>query len=91
MPKNEAQLQESLGTDKASWSKNCLVPYPREFDKQIDLVAEAVQIAHSDPAKARAIVQSLNTEPMKRWFIEVSRKEDEKPGDTKNRVTEETG
>ena len=71
MPKNEAQLQESLGTDKASWNKNCLVPYPREFDKQIDLVAEAVRIAHSDPAKARAIIQSLDTEPMKRWFIDV--------------------
>ena len=72
MPKNETQLQESLGTDKASWDKNCLVPYPREFDKQIDLVSEAVQIAHSDPSKARAIIQSLDTEPMKRWFIDVA-------------------
>ena len=72
MPKNEAQLQEYLGTDKASWNKNCLVPYPKEFDKQIDLVAEAVRIVNSDPVRAREIVQSLDTEPMKRWFIDVA-------------------
>ena len=72
MPKNEAQLQESLGTDKASWSKNCLVPYPKEFDQQIDLVAEAVQIAQSSPGMAREIAQSLDAEPMKRWFIDVA-------------------
>jgi hypothetical protein len=72
VPKNEAQLQESLGTDKASWSKNCLVPYPKEFDQQIDLVAEAVQIAQSSPGRAREIVQSLDAEPMKRWFIDVA-------------------
>jgi hypothetical protein len=72
MPKNEAQLQEYLGTDKASWNKNCLVPYPKEFDKQIDLVAEAVRIVNTDPVRARGIVQSLDTEPMKRWFIDVA-------------------
>ena len=72
MPKNEARLREVLGKDKASWNNNCLVPYPREFDKQIDLVAEAVQIAGSDPAQARALVQSVDTESMKRWFIDVA-------------------
>ena len=72
MPKNEAQLQESLGTDKASWNKNCHVPSPKEFDEQIDLVAEAVRIANSDPARAKEIVQSLDTEPMKRWLIDVA-------------------
>ena len=57
MPKNEARLQEVLGTDKASWNNNCLVPYPREFDKQIDLIAEEVQIAQSDPVRAKEIVR----------------------------------
>ena len=72
MPKNEARLHEVLGTDIARWNKNCLVPYPKEFDKQIDLVAEAVLITHSDPARAREIIQSLDSEPMKRWFIDVA-------------------
>jgi hypothetical protein len=61
-----------LGTDTEKWNTNCLVPYPKEFDKQIDLVAEAVRIAHLDPAKARAMVQSFDSEPMKRWFIDVA-------------------
>ena len=72
MPKNEARLHEILGTDTEKWNTNCLVPYPKEFDKQIDLVAEAVRIAHLDPAKARAMVQSFDSEPMKRWFIDVA-------------------
>jgi hypothetical protein len=72
MPKNEARLHEILGTDTGKWNTNCFVPYPKEFDKQIDLVAEAVRIAHLDPAKARAMVQSFDSEPMKRWFIDVA-------------------
>jgi len=72
MPKNEARLHEILGTDTEKWNTNCLVPYPKEFDIQIDLVAEAVRIAHSDPVRAKEIVQSLDTEPMKRWFIDVA-------------------
>jgi len=72
MPKNEARLHEILGTDTEKWNTNCLVPYPKEFDKQIDFVAEAVRIAHLDPAKARAMVQSFDSEPMKRWFIDVA-------------------
>jgi len=72
MPKNEARLHQILGTDTEKWNTNCLVPYPKEFDKQIDLVAEAVRIAHLDPAKARAMVQSFDSEPMKRWFIDVA-------------------
>jgi hypothetical protein len=72
MPKNEARLHEILGTDTEKWNTNCLVPYPKEFDKQIDLVAEAVRIAHLDPARARAMVQSFDSEPMKRWFIDVA-------------------
>jgi hypothetical protein len=72
MPKNETRLQECIGIDPAVWNKKCLVPYPREFDQQIDLVAEAVQIAQSSPGRAREIVQSLDAEPMKRWFIDVA-------------------
>jgi hypothetical protein len=72
MPKNDARLREVIGTNPSSWNNNCLVPYPKEFDKQIDLIAEAVQILQSNPVRAREIVQSLDTEPMKRWFIDVA-------------------
>jgi hypothetical protein len=72
MPKNEARLHDVIGTNPAVWNKNCLVPYPKEFDQQIDLVAEAVQIAQSSPGMAREIAQSLDAEPMKRWFIDVA-------------------
>jgi 5-methylcytosine-specific restriction endonuclease McrA len=72
MPKNAALLHDVIGTNPAVWNKNCLVPYPKEFDQQIDLVAEAVQIAQSSPGMAREIAQSLDAEPMKRWFIDVA-------------------
>ena len=72
MPKNDALLREVLGTNPAVWNKNCLVPYPKEFDKQIDLIADAVQIGQSNPVRAKEMVRSLDTESMKRWFIDVA-------------------
>ena len=72
MPKNAALLHDEIGTNPAFWNKNCLVPYPKEFDQQIDLVAEAIRIAQSSPGLAREITQSLDAEPMKRWFIDVA-------------------
>ena len=72
MPKNAALLHDEIGTNPAVWNKNCLVPYPKEFDQQIDLVAEAIRIAQSSPGLAREITQSLDAEPMKRWFIDVA-------------------
>ena len=72
MPKNAALLHDEIGTNPAFWNKNCLVPYPKEFDQQIDLVAEAIRIAQSSPGLAREITQSLDAEPMQRWFIDVA-------------------
>lgn len=72
MLKNAALLHDEIGTNPAFWNKNCLVPYPKEFDQQIDLVAEAIRIAQSSPGLAREITQSLDAEPMMRWFIDVA-------------------
>ena len=66
------KLAELLGTDSARWPKHCLVEYPVEFDTQIDLVAQAMQLAATDRVGARKLVRSIDAAPMKRWFIDVA-------------------
>jgi len=66
------KLAELLGTDSARWPKHCLVGYPVEFDTQIDLVAQAMQLAVANRAGARKLVRSIDDDPIKRWFIDVA-------------------
>jgi 5-methylcytosine-specific restriction endonuclease McrA len=68
----QRKLAELLGTDSKRWPKHCLIEYPVTFDKQIDLVAQAVQLAPTDRARARKLVRSIDTDSMKRWFINVA-------------------
>jgi rubrerythrin len=66
------KLAELLGTDSKRWPKHCLVEYPIAFDQQIDIVAQAMQLAATDRAGARKMVRSINAEEMKRWFIDIA-------------------
>jgi hypothetical protein len=66
------KLAELLGTDSNRWPKHCLIEYPVAFDKQVDLVALAMQLAVTDRAGARKLVRSIDAELMKRWFIDVA-------------------
>jgi 5-methylcytosine-specific restriction endonuclease McrA len=68
----QRKLAELLGTDSERWPRHCLVEYPVAFDKQIDLVARAMQLAPTDRARARKLVRSIDTDSMKRWFIDVA-------------------
>jgi hypothetical protein len=68
----QRKLAELLGIDSERWPKHCLVEYPVAFDKQIDIVAQAMRLAVTDRAGARKLVRSIDAEPMKRWFIDVA-------------------
>ena len=68
----QRKLAKLLGTNKERWPKHCLIEYPVAFDKQIDIVARAMQLAVTDRAGARKLVRSIDAEPMKRWFIDVA-------------------
>jgi len=63
-----------LETDPSAWPRHCLIPYPAEFDTQIDKLEQALNLANTDPDQSRDIVKSIDSEEMKRWFIDVALK-----------------
>ena len=67
-------LSLELGTNPLSWPKHCLIPYPTEFDSQIDRLEQALKLANTDPDQSRDIIKSIDSEEMKRWFIDVALK-----------------
>jgi 5-methylcytosine-specific restriction endonuclease McrA len=67
-------LSFTLGTNPSAWPSHCLIPYPAEFDTQIDKLGQALKLANTDPDQSRDIVKSIDSEEMKRWFIDVALK-----------------
>ncbi len=63
-----------LETNPSAWPSHCLIPYPAEFESQIDKLEQALKIANTDPDQSRDIVKSIDSEEMKRWFIDVALK-----------------
>ena len=72
MPKDVLRLQQHLGDDEATWPKHCVIEVPPDIKADIDRVVEAVQVAHTNPKKAKSIIGVVNAEAMKRWFIDVA-------------------
>lgn len=68
----QQRLRIKLGTDPAKWPTHCLVQYPKEFDAQIDLVAQALDAVADNPSLARELVLKVDSESMKRWYIDVA-------------------
>jgi hypothetical protein len=65
-------LETRLGVDSQRWPRNCLIPYPAEFEDQIDYVQRAVQTASKDPGAARELIRQVDSESMKRWYVDVA-------------------
>ena len=63
-----------LETDPSAWTSHCLIPYPAEFDSHIDTLEQALKLANADPDQSRDIVKSIDSDEMKRWFIDVALK-----------------
>jgi len=70
----EFALSFVLGTNPSAWPSHCLIPYPAEFDTQIDKLGQALKLAKTDPDQSRDIVKTIDSEEMKRWFIDVALK-----------------
>ncbi len=67
-------LKFVLGSDPSAWPSHFLIPYPAEFDSQIDKIGQALKLVNTDPDLSRDIVKSIDSEEMKRWFIDVALK-----------------
>ena len=72
LPKNVEALVSELGRKPESWPRNCLINYPKSFNHDIDLIAQALKIVSIRPNDARSLVLSIDADAMKRRFIDVA-------------------
>ena len=70
----EFALNFVLGAYPSTWPSHCLIPYPAEFDSEIDKLEQALQLANTYPDQSRNLVRTIDSEEMKRWFIDVALK-----------------
>jgi len=63
-----------LGAIPSTWPSHCLIPYPAEFDSQIDRLGQALKLVNTDPDQSRDLVKMIDSGEMKRWFIDVALK-----------------
>jgi len=70
----EFTLNFVLKTNPSTWPSQCLIPYPAKFDSHIDKLGQALKLANTDPDQSRDIARTIDSEEMKRWFIDVALK-----------------
>ena len=71
MPKDAVRLNQNLTDDVSAWPKHCLIETPPEIREDIVRVVEAVEVARTNPQRAKSMVRGVNADAMKRWFIDV--------------------
>ena len=60
-----------LGLDPRLWSRECVLPYPRSFERSIDLLLEAaVFVSQGDSGRdpARDLIKQMDDQEMRSWF-----------------------
>jgi 5-methylcytosine-specific restriction endonuclease McrA len=72
---NKALVRDRLTTDTTKWSRECLLPYPKEFDRSIDLLLEATIFAtqgKSGVEQAQQLIQQMADAEMRSWFDDIA-------------------
>ena len=68
---NKALVRERLTDDTTKWSRECVLPYPKEFEHSIDLLLEASDLAvkgKSGIRHAQQLIQQMSDVEMRTWF-----------------------
>ena len=68
---NKALVRERLTDDTTKWSRECFLPYPKEFEHSIDLLLEASDLAvkgKSGIRHAQQLIQQMSDVEMRTWF-----------------------
>ncbi len=72
---NKERIRQLLTLDVSSWSRECVLPYPREFDYSLDLLVEAAREATSTNGNielARSLILKTSDHEMRSWFDDVA-------------------
>jgi len=72
---NKARVREILTNDTSKWSRECVLPYPKEFETSIDLLLEASLLAvqgESGVKQARQLIKQMADAEMRAWFDDLA-------------------
>ncbi len=73
--KNKEFVRHLFARESSALSRECVLPYPREFDRSIDLLVEAARVLVSnkqDVEHARSLILKTADYEMRSWFDEVA-------------------
>lgn len=68
---NKAWIRDRLTDDSATWSRECVLPYPARFERSIDLLLEAAKAASrgdSGRNAAQGLIKKMDDQEMRSWF-----------------------
>lgn len=72
---NKELVRERLTADTAEWSRECVLPYPKEFERSIDLLLEASRVAtqgESGVLQAKQLISQMADAEMRSWFDDLA-------------------
>jgi hypothetical protein len=70
---NKKLVRELLTTDPDQWSRECVLPYPKEFEKSIDLLQKAAEHAtRGNREQAQQLIGEMLDAEMRSWFNDLA-------------------
>ena len=79
MGKSRAQISANKNKVRdlltAEWSRECVIPYPKKFDRSIDLLLEAATLAtqgKSGVEQAQQLISQMADAEMRSWFDDLA-------------------
>jgi hypothetical protein len=70
---NKELVRDRLTTKISTWSRECVLPYPKEFEHSIDLLHQAAFAAvKGDIALAQQLIQQMADDDMRSWFDDLA-------------------
>lgn len=70
---NKALVREILTADRAQWSREYVLPYPKEFEESIDLLQEAAGHAtRGNKERAQLLIGQMLDAEMRSWFDDLA-------------------
>ena len=73
---NKEQVRNRLTTDISTWSRECILPYPPEFERSIDLLLQAALLAKKGGEQrvkqAQSLIKQMADADMRSWFDDLA-------------------
>jgi len=73
---NKERVRDRLTTDISTWSRECLLPYPPEFEHAIDLLLQAALLANKGGElrvkQAQSLINQMADADMRSWFDDLA-------------------